>query len=410
MRSWFRKKGFSYQLENSIVIFSCMICTVVPLILYAFQINNGGHQWKTGDWLINYSGGLIRRGLFGEIVLRLADLTGLSPLWIVYTAQASIALVNAYLIIRLYYVAKRPTESLLLLFSPAFLFLFPLFDSGAGLRKEILGFLALLLLIFGLHKSSLRITLSSIIIYCFSVLSHELNCLMLPAFLYFIHRHQKLIHSTSLPATKYKSNSHLKPLILPYSYLTWTFLLISICGLIFSVLFPGTTVQQVTICNQLIDSGIPSTICEGAISWIGRTATDEFLLVYDTLPEPILLYSLHLIISLIPFVLLRAYGLTGLRTIFILALAVFILPLFLIGKDWGRWIHIYITLITCIFLYEDSIKHSFEKYSYLIFPKYIFILVLCLNISWTIVGFIHSPLRFGIWTIIHQVIVILIDS
>jgi hypothetical protein len=39
------------------------------IVQYAAQVSAGGHPWKTGDWLINYSDGLIRRGLSGSLSL-----------------------------------------------------------------------------------------------------------------------------------------------------------------------------------------------------------------------------------------------------------------------------------------------------------------------------------------------------
>jgi len=35
--------------------------------------------WKMGDWLINYQGGLIRRGLLGEVIFQLSLLTHINP-------------------------------------------------------------------------------------------------------------------------------------------------------------------------------------------------------------------------------------------------------------------------------------------------------------------------------------------
>lgn len=37
-----------------------LACTV---LMYFFEVSHGGNTWKTGDWLINYSSGFIRRGL-----------------------------------------------------------------------------------------------------------------------------------------------------------------------------------------------------------------------------------------------------------------------------------------------------------------------------------------------------------
>ena len=42
------------------------------------------NTWTIGEWLINYSGGFIRRGLFGSIIYEISNLTKISPIFFVH--------------------------------------------------------------------------------------------------------------------------------------------------------------------------------------------------------------------------------------------------------------------------------------------------------------------------------------
>ena len=44
----------------------------------AFSINNAlsWDGWSTGDWLINFSSGFVRRGILGEIIIQTSSLLG----------------------------------------------------------------------------------------------------------------------------------------------------------------------------------------------------------------------------------------------------------------------------------------------------------------------------------------------
>ena len=50
-------------------------------------------SWIIGDWLINYSGGFVRRGLAGAVVMLMHRSTGVPLQWVVYGIAASFFLV-----------------------------------------------------------------------------------------------------------------------------------------------------------------------------------------------------------------------------------------------------------------------------------------------------------------------------
>ena len=45
----------------------------------AFNGYSKNCSWRVGDWLINYQGGMVRRGLLGELIYNLANITHLNP-------------------------------------------------------------------------------------------------------------------------------------------------------------------------------------------------------------------------------------------------------------------------------------------------------------------------------------------
>jgi len=92
--------------------------------------------WITGDWLINYAGGFVRRGLIGEFCRRLYLLDGVDPIASLIALKASLyAALCASLIVL---AAKRTIGviEIAILLSPAAL-PFEVYDPLGSGRKEI---------------------------------------------------------------------------------------------------------------------------------------------------------------------------------------------------------------------------------------------------------------------------------
>ena len=100
------------------------------------------NSWKMGDWLINYQGGMVRRGLLGEMLYQLSYLTHINPG--LYATMLQVFFYGVFLFFS--YALLRQQRSLLpyafLIFSP-FIFTFQINDLQGGFRKEII-YLALL--------------------------------------------------------------------------------------------------------------------------------------------------------------------------------------------------------------------------------------------------------------------------
>jgi hypothetical protein len=114
---------------------------------------NGLDYWAYTDWLIDYSQGFIRRGLSGEI-FRLVP-SSVQPIAFVAVFSWILILAAAFGYVRL--LARRwkifhPLTLFGLLFLPS-LFFFYLHDHDAVARKEILGYVTLLLHLLVIEKS-----------------------------------------------------------------------------------------------------------------------------------------------------------------------------------------------------------------------------------------------------------------
>ena len=173
---------------DNFIKYTLILFLILPVLAftayYGLNIIDGGNSWKTGDWLINYESGFIRRGLSGHIFLNLSAFTGVNLLYISFFFQSITYFLIVYLVFSLYFKEKRDVFWIIFLVSPAFIFFFPFYDLAGGFRKEILGFLAFLILLHGLLLNSNLIKFISLSVYIFSVYSHELNALLLPFFMY----------------------------------------------------------------------------------------------------------------------------------------------------------------------------------------------------------------------------------
>jgi len=156
-------------------IFIILSILYIPLFRYFISINNtGGHTFMTADWLVNYNYGFVKRGLSGTIFLSITrDKDTLLDL-------LSFSLILIYVFIffllnKIYNSEKQNYLSVVLIFSPA-AFLFPIYDSQGSFRKEILGFLAVLLLASSVKSSKkYKYVFMSLFIFSIAVFSHSVN-------------------------------------------------------------------------------------------------------------------------------------------------------------------------------------------------------------------------------------------
>lgn len=311
---------------------------------YFFSILFEKDSWNLGDWLINYESGLVRRGLIGQIIISLGDTFNINIKWISFILQSITWACIYYLTFKIYTLRIREKEWLLFLLSPAFL-LFPFFDMGAGLRKEIILFLSFAILAYAFARNKLSNTniLLSYLMFLIATFSHELSTLATIFFIFIFYR-------------SYQLNILNAKQVLIYSAI---FLLTAFFAGIFSILFQGDKLIATGICNSLTTRGLDDYVCTGAIRWIGFDSQNTMQHMHERLTSRtsryLINYPFTILLTIAPLLLLRPLSK---QTKFILIFGfICFLPLYAIGSDWYRWIYIYATLTFLYILSESKVSN-----------------------------------------------------
>lgn len=303
----------------------------ILLVQYAVQVSAGGHSWKTGDWLINYSDGLIRRGLSGSLSLFVAQMLSVNVKWVIFSIQAAIFIALIALILEEFYKFKDNPKSIFLLLSPAFAFMFWVNDPAVAFRKEVCIYLALVFALKAFLKQEVRLLWywASISTFAFAGFSHEIAVFFLPFFIFAIFNH------CSLRNLDFKS-------IIKFST---PFIFLSFLILIVSIFYKGSQQSMDLICTSLKQYDLSHDICDGAISWLQYDAKFGFESVQKLGLTVWLNYLFLASLTILPFFLLR-----GDRYFWIVICvgALFMLPLFVIAVDYGRFISMFYTSIVLI--------------------------------------------------------------
>jgi hypothetical protein len=121
---------------------ACLAVGLAAVVANAWDIcfSGTGDTCCVGEWLINYGGGFVRRGLGGTVIFWSAELTGLRPRLILFAILVTCyTLTFGALGIALLRSREITALDLLLVLSP-FAALFPAIHHVAGQRKEVLLF------------------------------------------------------------------------------------------------------------------------------------------------------------------------------------------------------------------------------------------------------------------------------
>ena len=326
---------------------------------YYGEVSVGGDNWRTADWLIWYMHGPLRRGLSGTLLLGVSNL-GLSWKWVVYVAQVSIYAATVLLVVRLYAMRRREAAWLMLLYSPVFL-LFTHFAPESAFRKEILAFLPLALLAIGYARQ--QITRASIVtvsaLFVLAAFSHEIAAFMLPFFLGLVY----LSWKDTVISTRVAQR------------LAVFFVFVSMAGIATALLFPIDQATLAELCQSLRDRGFRDSICDGALAWLDKDISYGFVDKHIAVPKYTLFHVAAIAVSLGPLWAVRWWG--GARTVLIVGALLWMLPLYAVSIDWGRWVYTYVFgLFTIVF--ADTVRRSDPV------RRVPFALVVLYLISWSI--------------------------
>jgi len=287
----------------------------------------GVWQWaQTGDWVIDYSGGFMRRGFTGELLWPIIGDRSVVNMTLVVTLPI-LALVYA-LVFYLFLRSPRTPAWAMLVLSPGFL-LFPYMNPDGALHKEILTFAALALLGVGFRTQRLvAFAIPAVVVYAVATLSHETAAFILPAFLFLLAREWRR-----------RTTDRRTPLVIGAALSAFAAI-----GLLISVLFPGGASERHAICAHVAQHGIH---CEPiTFSYLLEDVADAQRLVRGLFPG----YWSSIPILAVALVPLFAVRFLPRFAAFTILFAIAVAPIFVTGQDYGRWIWIAIASLSIVAL------------------------------------------------------------
>lgn len=310
------------------------ICATTILLLSFFQVivrvyiisTQGGHNWGTGEWLINYSGGFVRRGMIGSLLF-LVSQDQPYVLFVLFAVQASlITVVYAFF---LYCLNKfRFTWASIALFCSPFSITFIGWDQYVFARKELIGLVTLILIasikLFGIKRKIFPVGFA-LILYTIGVFSSEVNLVFISAVVYLL------------------SLVYLEESVSRFWICTSLFLFATLCAFFTSVFFTGDRNQATEMCKKVIDSGLSANQnCRGSIRMMGESPDVFFSLILSAFPH----YLFYLFILLFALLPILSTGWHKQNSQWFFAILICTGSLFVLALDYGRNVFIVVSALT----------------------------------------------------------------
>jgi hypothetical protein len=316
------------------------------------------NPWITGEWLINYSAGFQRRGALGSLTLVLSDFTSLPPTFVAFVMQSSLAAATLILLFAFLVKGDTPLPIFLILLGPMGVFYF-LTDPAVVGRKELILYAFALLWLGFLSKSyekplggareNLYIVLFTFLLI-FAILTHEGFLFFVPILIWITLTHQGCITGKKLP--------------IPWKRLS-PFLL-SAAASVPAILLTSSSSVGDGMCQALIDRGLSSSVCIGAIDLASSAATESlFIDAVSSAIAPWLIAYFPVFVVLAAILIShlssqnRNFG-CGLtppqRVLSFFGLFLLTTPIYVIAVDWGRYLSLFFTLLAMVLLFEHQLS------------------------------------------------------
>ncbi len=310
-----------------------LVCLYAAAVWFGLQNLREQGSYNIADWLINYSGGFVRRGLPGQLALLLSRTAHVDPARIIFALQLVqfFALyVAVWLLIR---NLRWHVWTAALAFSPATLGFVALVGGGA-FRKELLFLLALTVLLLLLQRG---VSDSNIVCYLTAVavviaLSHEGLIVYWPYLL------------AAVAISRQSLQTSIKLGLVP------TIVLVALVA--FVSRHPGNLAQAKTICASIgsVYAGRDVGLCGGSIAFLGEPSTYYRFQVANSIRTNHYLrdYSLVALLAFLPCAaaivqigrIPAARQKLQLLLLWATAGLLCSTPLFVLAIDWGRWLYV----------------------------------------------------------------------
>ena len=348
------------SLTKKILCFFILISLVFEISkFYSFTINYS--TWQYGDWLVNYQGGFVRRGFIGEILYFFHKLLFINLDKIIFSFVISIYIFLSFFLFKSIEYIENNYEDILIFLSPGF-FIYPIMNSEIIGRKDILLIFCIALFVFFEKKMNNKYLFPSlvaaIIILCFS----HASFIFYSPYLIFLY-------------VLIKKNRNLKIKKFEIFLIILTLLITAISIQYFS----GSEIIVKQICLSVKEFANKSCGLGDQLFMLGMPLDNRIsvhLNLYKTLfPNNLFVYFISTILVFF-FISIRLknskfnnlkfnYKFITPFFIFIL-LFIFTSPVYILSRDWGRYIHLSYSATFFIYIYclKEKIL-TFKNYNFL---------------------------------------------
>jgi len=328
-------------------------------IFILYSKHNVGNDSSLSDWLINYSGGFVRRGLTGQVVIEFSNTFSFALRDSILIFQ--IFFFTIYYLLIYFFFREITINRLILLaiFSPIFIF-YPVAETEALGRKEILIFFILILyLLSNLLNFKIQL-LFKLIIFPISILIWE------PVIIFFPYLF--LVDLITFKINKLNKNFY--------------FLILSFFPIFFTTLLIYLNPFSVENFNKMVSVLINDfgEKCYMSCNYVGNQSENSFMELLIAHTEIIELqhlirYTLIILIGFFPlFSLLKVSNLRNSNILLFSKFDNLLIPfffaflpsslLYMTMYDWGRIVHISYTFMLLSYVYflkNKLIEINFEK-------------------------------------------------
>ena len=332
------------KINNKFFNYYIFICFSVSIffLYHKFQYPT---DWTTSEWLINYQGGFTRRGLVGEILVQINTFLNFEIRNLVFIFEIILLFTYYFYLINFFKKVEFSPIIILIIFSPLG-FLFPVTETEAIARKEVLLFCLYLFYLGSILKGNQKIT------YLILLIGLPIINLVWDGNIFYIFF---FIYTFFLS----KINTNKKEVII---------FLITLIPYLISFIILITTKSNDQMLEEMCKA--INEPCFGAMNFLDYSFKDQMNYGLSRLKiEYIIRYLFIFIICFFPFLLIF-YDQKNKTEIFLVYI-VCIIPTFIflyVSFDWGRYLNILYTfsVITLIFLIKIK-KIVIEKTRLFIF-------------------------------------------
>ncbi len=373
-----------------LLILFCLIFQISKF--YSFYSEYSG--WQYIDWIINYQGGFVRRGLIGEFLFQIHKVLNFDIDLLIFNFVSFLYLISSFFLVKVLKYLDNSQINILIFLSPGF-FLYPIMNSEVIGRKDILFLIVIATFVFFEKKLNNKNLLLLLIFSIFFLsLSHSIFLFYMP-YLFFLFFLIKSVRKTKINLSEM--------IIFSISLLVAFFLI---------YLNQGDKFIVSEICKSVQNFVSPNCENHGQMFWIGKDL-ETHVSVQDVRPSHFIIYLLSIIFVYF-FIFIKFYNskfkikdmninkLNPALILFILFLLT--LPAYYLGSDWGRYISI--SFCGAFFIFVYCIKEKLFLKSYEIKLNKIFFILFTFFYSflWTFPFYQAEQIKFTLKKPIFKII------